>query len=215
VAPGDSRQRPIYGRIVGRRPVRLYPDEFMADPSVAPRSMADLFGYQGDAELFEISVRTLGYFDDRLGTFVNPRISPRVGWSIYLATDEALTTVLNKCLGGEVGAVQVGSLLSRGLDAVPIVLAARDFTSTHLAIVASTGSGKSYLAAVMVEELMKPHNRACVLIVDPHAEYDTLAEMTRHPAFRGTDGYEPIVRVLRPKDIHVRFSSLRLGDLRY
>ncbi|MGH2459263.1 MAG: ATP-binding protein [Chloroflexota bacterium] len=214
VVPEDPRSRPMYGRIVGRRPVRLYPDEFMADPAVAPRSMADLFGYHGDAELFEITVRTLGYFDERLGTFVNPRISPRVGWPIYLATDEALATVLNKQTGDQIGAVHVGSLLSRGLDAVPICLAARDFTSTHLAIVASTGSGKSYLAAVMIEELMKPHNRACVLIVDPHAEYDTLAEMTRHPAFRGTDGYEPVVRVLRPKDIHVRFSTLRLGDLR-
>ncbi|HLZ08443.1 MAG TPA: ATP-binding protein, partial [Chloroflexota bacterium] len=64
------------------------------------------------------------------------------------------------------------------------------------------------------EELMKPHNRACVLIVDPHGEYHTLADMTHHPAFRARDGYEPVVRVLRPKDIHVRFSTLRVGDLR-
>jgi DNA helicase HerA-like ATPase len=213
--PGDPEQRPIYGRIVGRRPVRLYPDEFMADPSVPPRAMAELFGYEGDAELFEISVRMLGYFDDQLRAFVNPRISPRVGWPIYLASDQMLARVLNKLEVGEVGAVHVGSLLSREPGAVPVVLAGRDFTSTHLAIVASTGSGKSYLAAVIVEELMKPHNRACVLVVDPHAEYDTLAEMTRHPAFRASDGYEPIVRVLRPTDIHVRFSSLRLGDLRY
>lgn len=214
-APQDPEHRPIYGRIVGRRPVRLYPDEFMADPSVPPRAIAELFGYEGDAELFEISVRMLGYFDDHLRAFVNPRISPRVGWPIYLATDQMLARVLNKVEAGEVGAVHVGSLLSRDPGAVPVVLAGRDFTSTHLAIIASTGSGKSYLAAVIVEELMKPHNRACILVVDPHAEYDTLAEMTRHPAFRASDGYEPVVRVLRPSDIHVRFSSLRLGDLRY
>lgn len=51
-----------------------------------------------------------------------------------------------------------------------IVLAGRDFTSTHLAIIASTGAGTGYLAAVIVQELMKPQNRACVLIVGPHAE---------------------------------------------
>ncbi|HVC34572.1 MAG TPA: ATP-binding protein [Chloroflexota bacterium] len=214
-APQDPERRPIYGRIVGRQPVRLYPDEFMADPSVSPQAMADLFGYQGDGELFEVAVRTLGYFDDRLRTFVNPRIAPRVGWPIYLASNGQLAQVLNKREVGQVGGVHVGSLLSREPAAVPVVLAGRDFTSTHLAIVASTGAGKSYLAGVIVEELMKPHNRACVLVVDPHAEYHTLAEMTRHPAFRGSDGYEPVVRVLRPSDIHVRFSTLRIGDLRH
>src|SRR5439155_6095565 len=107
------------------------------------------------------------------------------------------------------------SLLSRGPGAVPVVLAGRDFTSTHLAILASTGAGKSYLAAVIVEELMKANNRACVLVVDPHAEYGTLAEMAHHPGFQAPDGYEPDVRVLRPKDVHVRFSTLRIGDLHY
>ena len=57
---------------------------------------------------------------------------------------------------------------------MPIVLSARDLVSTHLAIIASTGAGKSYLAGVVIEELMKPANRACLLIVDPHGEYHTL-----------------------------------------
>lgn len=215
VAPQDAQQRPIYGRITERRPVRLYPDEFMADPAVPPQAVAALFGYDGDGELFEVSVRTLGYFDSELRTFVNPRIPPRVGWPIHLASDAQLAQILNKRQPGEVGAVHVGSLLSRAADAVPIVLSGRDFTSTHLAILASTGAGKSYLAAVIIEELMKPHNRACVLIIDPHAEYGTLAEMADHPAFRASDGYRPVVRVLRPTDVHVRFSTLRLGDLRH
>src|SRR5579883_722610 len=215
IAPTDPCARPIYGRIVGRRPVRLYPDEFMADPRVPPQEVARLFGYTGDGELFEIAVRTLGYFDDRLRAFINPRISPRVGWPIYLASNAMLSSILNKCRPGEIGAVHVGSLLSRDPGEVPIILSGRDFTSTHLAIIASTGAGKSYLAAVIVEELMKPHNRACVLIVDPHAEYDTLSQMTRHPAFAGPDGYAPVVRVLRPSDLHVRFSALRIADLRH
>lgn len=215
VDPRDSVHRPIFGRIVERRTVRQYPDEFLADPAVSPSAVADLFGYDGEGDLFEITVRILGYFDDRLGAFVNPRISPRIGWPIFLADDKLVASVLNKRQVGDIGAIHVGSLLSRAVESVPIVLSGRDFTSTHLAILASTGAGKSYLAAVIVEELMKPHNRACVLIVDPHAEYDTLAEMQRHAAFQGADGYAPTVRVLRPKDIHVRFSALKLGDLRY
>ncbi|HEX5417539.1 MAG TPA: ATP-binding protein [Chloroflexota bacterium] len=215
VDPADPEARPIFGRIANRQPVRLYPDDFLANPRVPPKEVAELFGYEGEAELFEIQVRALGYFDKQLKAFVNPRISPRVGWPIYLATDPMLSDVLNKSSRGAVGCVHVGSLLSRSGGAVPVVLAARDFTSTHLAILASTGAGKSYLAAVIVEELMKANNRACVLIVDPHAEYDTLSEMRGNPAFRGDDGYEPVVKVLRPSDIHVRFSTLRIGDLRY
>jgi uncharacterized protein len=211
--PADALARPIFGRIVERRPVRMYPDEFMANPSVSPRSVAELFGLDDDPELYELAVRMLGFFDDRMGSFVNPRVPPRPGWSIYLASDQMLATVLNKRQLGGTGALHVGSLLSRG-EAVPIAVAGRDLTSTHLAILASTGAGKSYLAAVIVEELMKPNNRACVLVVDPHAEYHTLADMTRQPAFRGGDGYEPTVRILRPHDIHVRFSTLRVGDLR-
>ena len=213
--PSDLAGKPIFGRIVGRRPVRPYPDDFLSSPGVEPRRVAELYGFDDEAELFEIDVRTMGYFDERMRTFVNPRISPRVGWKIYLTSDSMLAGVLNKVGNVETGSVNIGSLLSREAGAVPIVLAGRDFTSTHLAILASTGAGKSYLAAVIVEELMKPHNRACVLIVDPHGEYHTLSAMTRHPAFQASDGYQPVVRVLRPKDIHVRFSTLRVGDLRH
>jgi DNA helicase HerA-like ATPase len=212
--PADPRSRPIYGRIVGRRPVRLYPDDFLSNPAVAPQSVADLFGYEGEAELFELTVRTLGYFDERMRAFVNPRISPRMGWPIYLATDALLEGVLSKKRRGEIGAVQVGFLLSRAAANVPVVLSGRDFTSTHLAILASTGAGKSYLAAVLIEELMKANNRGSILVVDPHAEYGTLTEMAHRPEFRGADGYEPVVRVLRPDDVQVRFASLRPGDLR-
>ena len=91
----------------------------------------------------------------------------------------------------------------------------RGFTSTHLAIIASTGAGKSYLAGVILEELMRPHNRAAVLVIDPHAEYDTLVEMQGHPAFAGRRLSPPRVRIMRPTDIKVRVSSLDLGDLRY
>ena len=90
----------------------------------------------------------------------------------------------------------------------------RGFTSTHLAIIASTGSGKSYLAGVLLEELMMPHNQAAVVIIDPHGEYDTLQEMQNHPEFQNGN-YRPKVRIFRPDTIKVRIDSLTLGDLRY
>jgi DNA helicase HerA-like ATPase len=165
-------------------------------------------------ELFEVTVVVLGYYHPGLGDFVNPRVPPESGGPIYIADDEALAEVLSKKRVGEVGSAHIGSLLSRSPDAVPVNLDVRGFTSTHLAIIASTGAGKSYLASVVIEELMKPYNRASVLIVDPHGEYHTLQEIMGHDDFRA-DGYEPDVRVIRPDQIKVRISSLTLGDFRY
>ena len=97
---------------------------------------------------------------------------------------------------------------------MPVALDVRGFTSTHLAIIASTGSGKSYLAGVLLEELLMPYNRAAVLVIDPHGEYDTLQQTQNQPIFRDGD-YSPQVRIFRPHDLRVRISSLTLPDLRY
>jgi len=210
----DGDTRSILGRVSKRMPLRLYPDSFMADPAIPPQAIADLVGFDQDThDLFEITATILGYYDLSMG-FVNPRVPPRSGAPIYIAPDEMLGTVLCKRKPKEVGAIHIGSLLSRSEGSVPVVLDARGFTSTHLAIIASTGSGKSYLAAVILEELMQPHNRAAVLIVDPHGEYDTLDEMQGQPEFT-KGGYAPRVKVIRPSDIKIRVSSLTLADLWY
>ena len=179
-----------------------------------PRGLTELLGYEDtSADLYQITATILGYYDELLG-FVNPRIPPRSGTPIYIAPDEMLRDVLCFDKAGARGAVEIGWLLSRSQGSVPIILDAKGFTSTHLAVIASTGAGKSYLAGVIIEQLMRPHNRAAVLVIDPHAEYDTLAEMSEHDEF-SAPGYRPEVRIVRPGDIKVRTGSLTLGDLRY
>jgi DNA helicase HerA-like ATPase len=130
--------------------------------------------------------------------------------------------VLTKKDVGGVGAAHIGSLLSREIDQVPIVLDLRAITSTHLAIIANTGAGKSYLAAVLIEELMKPNNRAAVLIVDPHGEYDTLAEIVNDDEFVAKSpgetheaDYRPDIKIFRPGDVNIRASALSISDLYY
>ncbi len=211
---GDSR-RTVLGRISQRAPVRLFPDSFMASPDVSPAEVAAAIGYaQEEDELFEITVVVMGYFDPRLSAFVNPRVLPRSGEPIYLAPNDMLAEVLSKRRAGERGSAEVGWLLSRERAAVPVALDVSEFTSTHLSIIAGTGSGKSYLAGVTIEELMKPCNKGCVLIADPHGEYDTLLEMANLPQF-AADGYRPKVRIFKPGQVKVRVSNLTLDDLRY
>ncbi|MCE5257695.1 MAG: ATP-binding protein [Chloroflexi bacterium] len=209
-----EQERLVLGRITHRELAKSLPDGLLAEPSISPRDMADLLGYESSVfDLFYITVSVLGYYDPVLG-FVNPRIPPASGGPIFIADNKLLRDTLCRVPLNTTGAVHIGSLLSRQDNRVPVVLDARGFTSTHLAIIASTGAGKSYLAGVIIEELMKPNNRAAVLVVDPHAEYDTLTEMQNLDVFVQEE-YRPRVRIFRPKDIKVRISSLELGDLRY
>lgn len=211
----ESSPRQILGRVMSRRSVRVFPDSFMADPAVPPDQMAALVGYDSDAsELFEITVSVLGYHSRSMGEFINPRVPPAGGASVFIADDELLSQVLSRRKQGEMGSAFLGSLLSRDADAVPVALDAYGFTSTHLAIIASTGSGKSYLAGVLLEEMMMPYNRAAVVVLDPHGEYSTLQEMQNIPAFQ-QGNYKPKVRIFRPDTIRVRIDTLTLPDLRY
>ena len=212
---GDEK-RHILGTINTRKLVRSLPDAFLADPGTPPSSVSSLIGLDGDAlEIYEITVETIGYFSRGLQDFVNPRIPPNPGDPIYLASSETLSHTLSSKKTADTGSAHIGSLLTREPGEVPIVLSIKEVVSTHLAILASTGSGKSYTAGVLVEELMSPHNRASVLIVDPHGEYHTMSSIQGNQAFKGLDGYQPEVKIFTPDKIKVRFSTLTEADVKY
>jgi uncharacterized protein len=183
-ADRSIQARRVLGRIIRRLPLQLYPDTFLAEPEIPPSQVAAMVGYDTRAnELFELHVAIMGYYDAPTASFINPWIPPQSGKQIFLADDEMLANILSRKRRGQPGSATIGSLLTRAPDAVPIVLSVKDLVSTHLAIIASTGAGKSYLASVIIEELMQPHNKACVLIIDPHGEYNTLDQIANFPQF--------------------------------
>lgn len=225
----DGAARSVLGRILRRDPVQLFPDTFLAEPGVAPAEVAALVGYdQSASDLFELSVAIMGYYDTGLGSFVNPWIPPSSGTPIYLADDAWLTSVLSRKQAHTPGSALIGSLLTRPDGAAPVVLDVKDLVSTHLAIIASTGAGKSYLASVIIEELMRPYNGAAVLVIDPHGEYSTLEELANHAEFADAEAgsangraasrqprYRATTLFKRHDQVKVRLSTLTLGDLRY
>jgi len=210
---GLSRQ--IIGTITARKLARNLPDSFLTDAGTPPSEVAALLGIEEAPEIYELTISTLGYFSDTLSSFVNPRIPPRPGDPVSICTGDSLAGILSPKTLGSKGGACIGSLLTREPGDVPVVLSVRDVVSTHLAILASTGAGKSYTAGVLVEELMRPYNRAAILMVDPHGEYNTLASIQSHDAFAGDDGYRPEVRIFTPDKIRIRFSSLTEADIRY
>ncbi|PYS48791.1 MAG: hypothetical protein DMF68_11995 [Acidobacteria bacterium] len=216
VARDGDLDRHIIGNITSRRLVRNLPDAFLSDPEISPSVVSSLIGLSSDCgELYEITVETIGYFSPTLGDFVNPRIPPNPGDPVFLASSETLANVLSPRRMGDVGSAHVGSLLTRSEGEVPVVLSIKDVVSTHLAILASTGAGKSYTAGVLVEELMRSHNRAAVLIVDPHGEYDTLRSIECDARFASDDGYKPEVKIYTHDRIKVRVSTLTEADIKY
>ena len=213
--------RRVLGRVIKRVPLKLYPDTFLAEPEISPAQVAAMVGYDARAnELFELHVAIMGYYEQATGSFINPWIPPQSGKQIFLADDEMLATILSRKRAGQNGSATIGSLLTRAPEAVPIVLSVKDLVSTHLAIIASTGAGKSYLASVIIEELMQPYNKACVLILDPHGEYNTLSEIANATQFaeqgdgRGS-AYRAQIKVYKPEQVKVRISSLKIGDMRH
>ena len=66
---------------------------------------------------------------------------------------------------------------------------------------------------------MQPHNRACVLIIDPHGEYGTLEQIANEALFSESGdssgrGYRPNVQVYKPEQVKVRLSTLNMADMR-
>ena len=95
-ASAARAERKILGNITERRLVRALPDSFLADPATPPAAIAAMIGLEDEgAELFEILVSVIGYYDEELGDFVNPRIPPMPGQSVYLAPSELLARVLS------------------------------------------------------------------------------------------------------------------------
>ncbi len=213
----DGQHASVLGWVRDRRSLRVLPDPLLKEPNLDVSALSASLGYEGSGELFEITVATLGYYDSELGTLVNPRFQPTVGTAVYLAPSELLQEVLSRKRPGEEGSAYVGWLLNRAKDQVPIVLDVSELVATHFAIIAGTGAGKSYLASVIVEELMKPYNRGAVVVLDPHGEYETLVEMSSLPDFNvrdADDTYRPEVEVRQPDRIYIRWSSLEMDDFR-
>jgi len=68
--------------------------------------------------------------------------------------------------------LHIGNLVGyeRGDDTVPVFLDVNKLVTEHMAVLAMTGSGKSYTVGRIIERLVALHN-GTVVVFDPHGEY--------------------------------------------
>lgn len=211
VAYLDRRVAPdrhILCRVRYARSQKPYPDAFLQDGGLSPREILEFGGMETeDYDRYLITASIVGYFSEATKEFKHPRTMPDSGEAVYLAGNELLKDVSKKT-AGQCGAANIGTVL--GTD-VPVVLSIKDIASQHLSIIAATGSGKSYTVGVLLEEMMRPNNRAAVLVVDPHGEYASIDQLKNFPEFREAD-YSPNVIILRKEDIKIRITELKLDE---
>jgi uncharacterized protein len=99
------------------------------------------------------------------GNTMMPRTPLNAGVKVRRASEEFISDVL----GFEKRGAYVGLLRNYQ---IPIRLDYNDMLQRHVALLASTGGGKSYTAGIIIEEIM--HLNFPVLIFDIHGEYNTL-----------------------------------------
>jgi len=159
--------------------------------------------------------RILGYLGEN-GEVLQPRKAVMPGKPVYIASRDLLEKFYSFPSDE---AVHVGHLITR--SDVPIFLSLRGFRR-HLAIIAQTGAGKSYLAGVLAEELLR--KGATIVMLDPHADYVFLSKTVeggrhelsdniivfRNPASTGRYSDADVGRV---EPYEVCFSDLDLDEI--
>lgn len=100
--------------------------------------------------------------------------APRVGEFVYLAHPNFLRHAIDGVADGKDSAVRIGHLT--GAQDSEITMAATTVFGRHCAILGSTGGGKSWTTAHLVEEVARLGGK--VLLIDPTGEYRTLAHAT-------------------------------------
>ncbi len=106
----------------------------------------------------------IGYKDER-GFLMQPQSTFTHGTKVFKADQ----TFIIETLGLKSGGIYLGMLEGRNIQ---VHLKKEELIQKHCSILAKTGSGKSYTAGVLIEELLE--RNIPLLIIDPHGEYLTL-----------------------------------------
>ncbi|MBS7655707.1 ATP-binding protein [Candidatus Bathyarchaeota archaeon] len=142
-----------------------------------------------DVYSYEIAtVEVLGYLDED-GKISKPKIAPKPNTIVYKASDDELQKFYS-CDEKRIP-IFIGTLLHRSSVKVPVFLQDLSF---HLGVFAQTRGGKSYLAGVLIEEILTK-TYFPTIVIDVHGDYvmmDRFAETNqKHNDFNVTLYYPP------------------------
>ncbi len=153
--------------------------------------------------------RVIGYLAH--GVVRVPRCAAMPGSTVYIASDDFLRQFFSMDVAA---GVEIGTLINR--QQVPVLLDPNGLRR-HLAIIAQTGAGKSYLAGKFFESLLQLG--ATILVFDPNSDYVQIRkqagqeERPYHSAEK--TGFADDVLIYRIPGIQGRrFADELIGDVR-
>ena len=159
--------------------------------------------------------KILGFLTEG-GVLQLPKKAVTPGKPVYIAPTSLLESFYSY---PQEEAIQVGSLITR--SEVPVSLSIKGFRR-HLALIAQTGSGKTYLAGILADELLT--KGGTLVMLDPHADYVFLSRdadgkrhelsdritVFRNPASTGRYSVEEVGKV---DPYEICFSDLDLDEI--
>lgn len=150
----------------------------------------------------------IGYKDER-GFLMQPKSTLSRDGKVFKADQAFITDILGLKSGG----IYLGMLDGRN---IPVYLKKEELIQKHCSILAKTGSGKSYTAGVIIEELLDKN--VPLLIIDPHGEYPSLKYENRNKEERkqmdkfgiAPKGYASKVVVYTPSNFSINPAADKL-----
>ncbi|MCX6798620.1 MAG: DUF87 domain-containing protein [Candidatus Diapherotrites archaeon] len=155
-------------------------------------------------EYLVAKTRPLGIFAND-GSTKRPTFPPSPGARVKIAAAASLEKFLNfdKEAGLHLGVIE--------RHEVPVMLNLSSLLKKHLAILALSGAGKSYLVSVLLEELLdrkKQSGRIAIVVLDPHGEYNSFAEPVSGDKHKD---YSAKTKLVRAGDIQIGVPKLSVG----
>ncbi|MHB8587160.1 MAG: ATP-binding protein [Thermoplasmatota archaeon] len=119
-----------------------------------------------DGDRLVAHAKALGFRDDK-GILHSPRTPFPADAAVHRADENVIADVfgLRSRDGAYIGFV-------KGYE-LPVFLDVNALVQKHVSVLAKTGSGKSYVVGVLIEELLK--KGVPVVVIDPHGEHASLA----------------------------------------
>ncbi|MEM3373537.1 MAG: DUF87 domain-containing protein, partial [Candidatus Anstonellales archaeon] len=114
--------------------------------------------------------RIFGIFDNEKKSFERAYVPPKPGDYVIEINNE----LLEKFLGFVEDGLNIGTLNNHNVN---VRVDLNRLLQKHLAVLAMSGAGKSYLTSIIIEELLnrkKEHGRIGIVLIDVHGEYKFL-----------------------------------------
>ncbi len=94
-----------------------------------------------------------------------------VGNGVYRASKETLSNVMKKNFSGKEmkTPIEIGNL--EGNSNITVFIDLEEVITKHMAVLGTTGSGKSHFTKLFIKRTVKTENPPEVFILDPHGEY--------------------------------------------